>query len=199
MSTLDPTIISLGQALAGSYDNREQALSEPIWYVSLQAWWRPVPLFGEDSVTLFAEQANVLNADQPYRQRLMRIHAPDGKLQAQFYQFADPASVLGAGANADLVAAVVQAKIALLPGCVLPVQVLSNGFSGKPNPGDCCRFGFPDRDGSEKVGQVELGFEVRPDQWNSSDRGINPETGQAIWGALMGPYRFTKRQAYGLV
>jgi CpeT/CpcT family (DUF1001) len=195
---LDSTIIGLGQALAGCYDNREQALSEPIWYVSLQAWWRPVPLFAEDSVTLFAEQANVLNADRPYRQRLMRIHAPEGKLQAQFYQFAQPGAVLGAGANADLVAAIVQAEITLLPGCVLPIQVLSNGFSGKPNPGDCCRFGFPGGDGGEKVGQVELGFEVRPGQWHSYDKGINPETGQAIWGALMGPYRFTQRQAYGL-
>jgi hypothetical protein len=197
--SLDSTLLRLGQALAGSYDNREQALNEPIWYVSLQAWWRPVPLFTEDSVTLFAEQANVLNADRPYRQRLMRISAPDGQLQAQFYQFEQPNSVLGAGANPDLVAAIIAAKITPLPSGVLPIQTLSNGFSGKPNPGERCTFGFPDGQGGEKVGQVELGFEVRPGQWHSYDKGINPQTGQAIWGALMGPYRFTKRQDYPLV
>ena len=49
-------------------------------------WQRPVPLFREDSLTLFAEQANVINLDQPYRQRLIRLMQTDdaaAPLQAQ--------------------------------------------------------------------------------------------------------------------
>jgi hypothetical protein len=197
--TIDSQVIAIGRQLAGRYDNREQAMADPAWYVGLQAWWRPVPLFLEDSVTLFAEQANALNPDRPYRQRLMRIYVLDGNFQAQFYQFTQPNLVLGAGENADLVSAIVGAEITRLSTGVLPIQPDGNGFSAQPHPGDRCSFSFPDGQGGEKIGQVELGFAVMPGEWHSYDKGINPETGQAIWGAMMGPYRFSKRQDYPLV
>jgi hypothetical protein len=196
---LPSEIVTLGQQLAGFYDNREQAMAEPIWYVSLQAWWRPVPLFQADSITLFGEQANILQADRPYRQRLLRLSAPEGNLQAQFYQFQQPDLVLGAGTKAELVEAIVAAEIQPLSTGILTVHPTPIGFSAHPNPGERCHFSFRDRQGVEKQGLVELGFEVMPEQWHSYDKGINPETGQAIWGAMMGPYKFIKRQAYPLL
>jgi hypothetical protein len=192
-------MIHLAQQLAGCYDNSDQAMAEPIWYVSLQAWWRPMPLFQADSITLFGEQANALQPDRPYRQRLMRLHAPQGKLQAQFYQFQQPELVLGAGAKASLVEAIVTAEIQPLSTCILPIQTTTTGFSAHPQPGERCCFSFRDGQGVEKQGMVELGFEVMPEQWHSYDKGINPDTGQAIWGAMMGPYKFIKRQAYPLL
>jgi hypothetical protein len=198
-SQLSPHLMQLGQQLAGCYDNRDQAMAEPIWYVSLQAWWRPVPLFQADSITLFGEQANILQPDRPYRQRLIRLSAPQGKLQAQFYQFQQPDLVLGAGAKAELVETIVTADIQALSTGILTVQPAPNGFSAQPNPGERCCFSFRDRQGIEKQGLVELGFAVMPEQWHSYDKGINPETGQAIWGAMMGPYKFIKRQAYPLL
>jgi CpeT/CpcT family (DUF1001) len=196
---LHPDILHLGQELAGFYDNRDQAIADPVWYVSLQAWWRPVPLFTEDSITLFAEQANALQPDRPYRQRLLRLHAPEGNLTAQFYQFDRPDFVLGAGANTDLVDAIVNATIQILPTGKLSIQPIAQGFSARSNPGESCKFSFRDPQGNEKLGQVELGFSTQPGQWWSYDKGINPETGQAIWGAMMGPYRFIKRSPYPLV
>jgi len=45
-----PQLIALGEYLAGEFDNREH----------LRLWQRPVNLFTEDSITLFAEQASVI-------------------------------------------------------------------------------------------------------------------------------------------
>ncbi len=197
--SIHPDIRQLGAALAGDYDNRDQAIEDPVWYVSLQAWWRPVPLFMEDSVTLFAEQANALKPEQPYRQRLLRLHTPQGNLTAQFYQFDRPNLVIGAGENGDLVSAVINAEIEILPTGKLSIAKTPQGFSARPEPGEFCKFSFRDAQGNAKSGQVELGFSTAPGQWWSYDKGINPETGQAIWGAMMGPYQFTKRQSYPLI
>lgn len=71
--SFSPNLIVLGEYLAGKFDNREQALADPAWFVHLQLWQRPVNLFTEDSITLFAEQANIVNLDRPYRQRIMRL------------------------------------------------------------------------------------------------------------------------------
>ncbi len=196
---LHPDIRQLGQELAGGYDNRDQAINDPVWYVSLQAWWRPVPLFAADSVTLFAEQANALKPEQPYRQRLLRLYAPDGNLTAQFYQFDRPDLVVGAGANGDLVNAIANAEIQILPTGKLSIEPTPQGFSARQTPGESCKFSFRDALGNAKSGQVELGFSTQPGQWWSYDKGINPETSQPIWGAMMGPYQFTKGQSYSLI
>ena len=50
-----PELIALARYMAGEFDNREQAIADPAWYVHLHLWQRPVPLFLEDSFTLFAE------------------------------------------------------------------------------------------------------------------------------------------------
>jgi hypothetical protein len=43
-----------------------------------------------------------------------------------------------------------------------------------------------------------LGFEASETQFLSYDRGVDPETGQSLWGAMMGPYRHRKRCSYEL-
>ena len=190
--TIPNDLSVLASHLAGEYTNRSQALDDPVWYVHLKAWWRPVPLFVEDSIVLFAEQANVLNLDRPYRQRLMRLCVREGQLVGQFYQFAEPNSVLGAGQNAGLLAAISTAEIKELPGCILDVKRLGDRFSGTPRSSDRCSFSYPDGKGGENTGEVELGFEVGPGYFHSYDRGIHPETRKVIWGATLGPYRYTK-------
>lgn len=62
-----PQITALANYLTGEFDNKSQALEQPVWYVHLKLWIRPVPIFTEDSITLFAEQANIIKLDQPYR------------------------------------------------------------------------------------------------------------------------------------
>ncbi len=193
-------LLTLAQGLAGVFENREQAIADPAWYVSVRLWHRPVKLFADDSITLFAEQANLLYPNQAYRQRLLQLRrSPDqpDQFQVQYYGFKQPGQFKGAGENPQLLAAITADQIEFLPGCVLDliVQTQPTGthFVAVPPPGACCRFQY---DG--KIGQVELGFELTPTEYLTFDKGINPETGEAIWGALMGPYRYRKVQTYAV-
>ncbi|NJM48403.1 MAG: chorismate mutase [Alkalinema sp. RU_4_3] len=193
---MNPDLVQLGAWLAGVYDNRDQAIESPVWYVHLRAWWRPVPLFGSDSLVLFGEQANYLQVDRPYRQRLLRLCEWDGRLCGAFYSFVNPGAVLGAGADESIAQNILSAEIVALETGVLNIQKLGDRFSLTPRPGEVCEFRFPGQ-GEEKVGRVELGLEVRSKGYDSYDKGLNPETGKPIWGAIMGPYRFTKRENLG--
>ncbi|MGH2412128.1 MAG: CpcT/CpeT family chromophore lyase [Microcystaceae cyanobacterium] len=87
-------------------------------------------------------------------------------------------------------------QIEFLPGCTLNVEVDTLApnnyhFRAFPNSEDCCCFTY-----QGNTYQVSLGFEVTPDELQTYDKGIDPNTGKAIWGALMGPYRYTKCQDF---
>jgi CpeT/CpcT family (DUF1001) len=192
---IHPDLAELGAWLSGVYDNRDQAIDSPVWYVHLRAWWRIVPLFGSDSVVLFGEQANILQVDRPYRQRLLRLCEREGKLCGAFYSFVEPGMVLGAGGDATIATRIPSAEIVALETGVLNIRRVGDRFSLTPRPGEVCEFRFPER-GARKVGRVELGLEVRSKGYDSYDKGLSLETGQPIWGAMMGPYRFTKRDNF---
>lgn len=192
-------IITLAGYLAGEFENKAQAMDEPAWYVHLRLWKRPVPvrLFSQNSLILFAEQANIVSLDKPYRQRILEIGpSEDGGLQVQYYMLKDPAAFRGAGANPELLSRLTPDDMEFLPGCTLKVtqQPLEAGeyqFQATLRPGARCCFTY-----QEKIRQVSLGFEATPAQLLVYDKGIDPATGKALWGALLGPFRFTKSQDF---
>jgi hypothetical protein len=197
--TLSPELITLARYMAGEFDNQQQAIAEPVWYVHLRLWQRPVPLFTEDSLTLFAEQANIVNLDKPYRPRILRLQSSDtnpASLQVQYYMLKDTEAIRGAGRNPELLRQLTSEDIEFLPGCNLTVkqqQVTPNSyeFSASSATGTPCGFSY-----QGNSYQVSLGFEATAEEFRSYDKGIDPTTGKAIWGALMGPFRFTKRQDF---
>ena len=83
------------------------------------------------------------------------------------------------------------ADLEWLPGCTLIVTQQDGGFTAHPTPGAKCFFQY-----QEKIRQVVLGFELNEKHFLSYDRGVDPESGQSLWGALMGPYRFNKCQDF---
>ena len=189
-----PELIALADYMAGEFENKTQAIADPAWYVHLRLWQKPVPLFQEDSITLFAEQANALYLDKPYRPRLMRMQAQeDGKLQVQYYIPKDIAAVRGAGANPARLQQFTPDDFELLPGCLLVVnweQLSSNSYHFKaaiPPDAKCC-FTY-----QGNTQQVNLGFEATSEEFLSYDKGIDTNTGAAKWGAIMGAYRFHKK------
>ncbi|UBF26816.1 chromophore lyase CpcT/CpeT [Kovacikia minuta CCNUW1] len=193
---MDSSLLTLARYMSGEFDNREQAIAEPIWYVHLRLWQRPVPLFTEDSLTLFAEQANILQSGQPYRQRLLRLrqvaNEPESPLQVQYYSFKDPGAISGAGSQPEILQTITLDQIDRLPGCVLHVtQPTAHAFVASPPPDSPCYFTY-----QGETRQVSLGFEARSEQFLSYDKGVDIETGKALWGAIMGPYRYTKRQDF---
>ncbi|MEH2328707.1 chromophore lyase CpcT/CpeT [Nostoc sp.] len=198
---LSPQLIALGEYLAGEFDNREQAIAEPVWYVHLCLWQRPVNLFTEDSITLFAEQANVITLDQPYRQRIIRLRQSsdsDATVEVQYYMPQDPGALKGAGDNPALLNTLTSEQLDLLPGCILAVtqeKLASDGykFATTPLPETRCSFTYL----GNSV-HVSLGFLATATEFHSYDKGIDPATGKATWGAIMGPYRYTKRNQYSI-
>lgn len=184
-------LTALAQALAGEFENPTQAFEQPAWFVSLRLWHRPLPKRIQGQLALFAEQANILYLDQPYRQRVMVLKAEGQQLQVQYLALKQPGQFQGAGANPALLAQLSLADLEPLPGCVLTVALQGATFKAQPPPKAKCFFEY---DG--KTRQVILGFEVGTEHFHSYDRGVDPETGKGLWGALMGPYEFKKCQNF---
>jgi hypothetical protein len=192
-----PQLTALAQYLAGEFDNREQAIENPAWFVHLRLWQVPIPVFTEDSLTIFAEQANILKVDQPYRQRIMRLYETNNSeapLQVQYYMPKDPGALAGAGSKPSLLTHITKEQLELLPGCILNVSVRELAtnhylFLATPPPQACCTFIY-----EGNTIQVSLGFEVTQEELNTYDKGIDPTTGKATWGAILGLYRYTKRK-----
>jgi hypothetical protein len=197
--TFSPELITLARYMAGEFENKAQAIAEPAWYVHLHLWQRPVPLFLEDSLTFFAEQANIVNLDKPYRPRILRLCSNPKSptdLQVQYYMLKDPEAIRGAGRNPEQLKQLTTEHIEFLPGCTLSVkhrQVSPNSyefsaFSATNTP--CC-FSYQGNNY-----QISLGFEATIQEFRSYDKGIDSTTGKATWGALLGPFRFSKRQDF---
>jgi CpeT/CpcT family (DUF1001) len=195
-----PTVLTrLAAFLAGEFTNRDQAIAEPMWYVHLRLWQRPIALFA-DSITLFAEQASIVDLENPYRQRLMRIqpvpNRPDA-VQVQYYAFKNPDGVRGAGQKPERLASIRLPDVDLLPGCLLEVNWEKTPHGDRaiatPAPNSRCFFTY-----QGEVRQVVLGFEVSPQDYLTYDKGVEPDTGKALWGAIMGPYRYRKTHHFEL-
>jgi hypothetical protein len=194
---LSATLLTLANYLTGEFENREQAIAEPVWYVHLRLWQRPVALFADDSVTLFAEQASIVNLNTPYRQRLMRLQADPrhpAEIQVQYYALKDPEAMQGAGQDPARLNGLTLDHIERLPGCLLqiasvPPSSVSQpvGFQAFPAPECRCFFQY-----QGQTREVVLGFEVSANEYLTYDKGVDPETGRALWGAMMGPYRYCK-------
>lgn len=197
--TFSPELITLARYMAGEFDNQKQAIADPVWYVHLRLWQRPVALFTEDSLTLFAEQANIVNLDKPYRPRILRLYESDANpnsLQVQYYMLRNTEAIRGAGRNPELLKQLTSEQIEFLPGCSLTIkhhQVAPNSykFSASSATGEPCSFSY-----QGNSYQVSLGFEATAEEFRSYDKGSDPTTGKAMWGALLGPFRFKKRQDF---
>ena len=188
-----PVLTTLAQWLAGEFDNQPQAIDQPIWFVHLRLWHRPVRLRIEGNIALFAEQANALQLDRPYRQRLAVLQ-PTGDPQifrVQYWAFKQPDRFKGAGANPQRLDSLSLEDLEPLPGCTLTVTQQGDRFMAEPPTDAKCYFQY-----EGKTRQVMLGFEVSETQFFSRDRGVDPETGAGLWGALMGAYEYRKRQAF---
>jgi hypothetical protein len=186
-------LMALAQLMAGEFDNKAQAIEQPAWFVHLRLWYRPLPMRIEENIALFAEQGNLLG-DRPYRQRVAVLSESSDGLRVQYWGFKQPEKFLGAGANPSLLEGLTLEDLENLPGCGLEVKAIGDGFKAEPEAGARCCFQY---DGATR--QVILGFEVGNGRFLSHDRGVDPETGRGLWGALMGAYEFQKIASYPVI
>ncbi|MBD2462969.1 chromophore lyase CpcT/CpeT [Oscillatoria sp. FACHB-1407] len=186
-----PLLITLAQWLAGEFDNQLQARERPVWFVHLRMWQRPLAQRIQGKLALFAEQANVLSLDRPYRQRVLTLQETSDGLQGQYWALKEPGRFQGAGANVDLLKQLSHEDLESLPGCVLRVRQEGHRFAAQPPADARCYFQY-----EGQTRQVVLGFQVSAEQFWSYDKGVDPETGQGLWGALIGPYEYHKCQSF---
>lgn len=191
---LSPELQALGNYLAGKFDNKTQALAQPAWFVHLHLWMRPVPVFTADSLTLYAEQISVAGSPRPYRPRILRLRQKSN-LQIEYYMFKDIEWIVGAGTEPNKLQHITPDKLDFLPNCTLNVatETIAGGYRFKTTPEKetNCSFSYQ---GSNF--QVFLGLEATPKELLTFDKGIDPSTGKATWGALMDAYRFDKVQDF---
>lgn len=183
------SLSQLADYLSGTWENREQALDQPAWYVHLRLWHQPLPFLIDGCFALFAEQAPKVNLNQPYRQRVMilRSTASPQEWQVEYRQLKDPGRFQGAGSHPTQLDALSPSDLIPLPGCLLTVRQQQQTFIAQPPKDTICTFEYQ---GTTR--QVVLGFEVTLNQFKSYDRGVDRETGQSLWGAILGPYIFQK-------
>jgi len=185
-------LLQLASWMAGEFSNREQSLEQPVWFVNLVWWQRPIPSQVLGSPAIFAEQANALILDRPYRQRILQFVENDGKIQVKYWGFKDPVAWTGAGRDRDRLNQITINDIEPLAGCLLDVSFANGRYKAEmPKDAKCC-FQY-----LNESRQVALGFEVSADEFWSGDRGVEPETGTAIWGAIMDFYKFKKIHDFG--
>lgn len=184
---ISPDLKTLADYMSGEFDNQKQAAADPAWYVHLKLWQVIVPLFTEDSITIFAEQANIVSLNKPYRPRLIRLQQQQD-IKVQYYMPKNPSSVNGAATNPDLLKTLTVNDFELLPGCLLDVEIENNVFTASLPPDAKCCFNY-----AGETRQVSLGFKASKDEFLSYDKGIDSETGKALWGAILGPFQFLKK------
>lgn len=216
---------TLAAYLAGEFENQAQAAAEPAWYVHLKLWQRPIPeLSTAQTCTLFLEQASVGTLKPPYRQRVLQLSQKADQLRGQYFALSASAKFVGAGADPSLLAGFSEADLVSLPNSEAhiqyqPLPIGGYQFQAALPEGQLCSFEY---DGQRRY--VSLGFDVTPKKTAPEkklpealpsgktpgktsgdtielltyDKGVDPNTGQGLWGALMGPFRMVKQKDYPL-
>ncbi|MGB3789355.1 MAG: chromophore lyase CpcT/CpeT [Phormidesmis sp.] len=205
--------LSLVHYLAGEFENKDQAAAEPAWYVHLRLWQRPIPaLSSGQTATFLLEQQTVLPGQLPYRQRILQItdSVEAHQLKGQYFALKDPLKFRGAGQDADILKGIVQQDLIALPnsGAVIRYQAAGNGqeqgyqFQSVLKDGELCSFDY-----GGQTRYVYLGFDIGPREsgpqadtilLKTYDKGIDPDTGRGLWGALMGPFQMVKQASFDL-
>ena len=197
--TVEAAFKQLSQTLAGTFQNRAQALADPARYVHLRLWCYPTQLFAEDSNTFFIEQASAAFKQAPYRQRVLRIRLKERHLTAEYYALKDAQLWQGATQEPERLKALQPDDLQALVNSQLSVNAKSEQgftrFEVRQLPGERCQFQVS---GETKL--VELAFDAIAPQATSQtkpafwmyDKGIDAETAKPTWGALHGPFQLVK-------
>lgn len=196
--------------LAGEFENQAQAAANPAWYVHLRLWQRLVPSLSTGQVyTLFLEQANVVSGQLPYRQRILQLTEPpdraSGLLRGQYFALSDPLQFRGGGSDPALLNDLTADDLVSLsdsetliqyqPSDQRPNHDHSYQFRAALPNGQLCSFEY----GNQQK-YVYLGFDIAPKagaiELLTYDKGIDPDTGKGLWGALIGPFQMIKQKSY---
>lgn len=172
----------LARLLTGTFDSAAQAQQDPSYFaVSLKVC--PIPLAAFGAHVLYVEQALVGSA--PYRQRMYVIEpgADEAEAVSVVYELADPGSVVGL-CDGTASGTVGLADPIARPGCEVRVTWDGTSFSGGTTGQGCSS----DLNGASYATSEVVIHEAGVSSW---DRGFDA-SGNQVWGAVDGPYRFDR-------
>jgi len=193
-------LAQLAKYLSGEFDNRQQSLADPTWYLHLRVWNRPLPpaLFTE-GYGFFIEQISVASGQAPYRQRILHLTTQSNQLWGQYYGLKDPLAFRGSATQPERLAPLTQDDLVPLPTCGLEIDYTPalQSFSARLPADTLCSFTYGDT-----TSHIRLGFDIGPQSPGGPvvlrvhDRGIDPDTGKTTWGPQMGPFHLVKQQSF---
>lgn len=179
----DTLVATMQKYLTGNFDSAEQATSDPSYFdIHLSICEVAVPELGPR--VLYVEQARADSLNAPYRQRLYVVERRGDKGVSRVFELKAPTKAKGwckDPTRLTLGAADVEERA----GCAVELSWDGTTFTGGTNGKDCP---------STLEGATYATSEVTLDAkgLKSWDRGYDA-TGKQVWGAVKGPYVFTRR------
>ncbi|NET29883.1 chromophore lyase CpcT/CpeT [Okeania sp. SIO1I7] len=180
-------ILTLARWLAADFSNQQQAFENPPLFAHIRVCMRPLPYELLNGLSLYLEQAYDITLNQPYRVRILKLVPTADHIDIENYAIDQEEAFYGASRDPQRLQAFKTEQIKKLPGCNFITKWTGHSFKGEVEPGKACTV--------VRKGQttyLDSHFEIDEHKFISHDQGRNPETDEHIWGAIAGPFEFTR-------
>ncbi|MFS8117557.1 MAG: chromophore lyase CpcT/CpeT [Microcoleus sp.] len=184
-------IVTLARWMAADFSNQAQAFENPPFFAHIRVCMRPLPVEILDGVSLYLEQAYDIEINSPYRVRVLKLVPVDDRIDIENYAIANEEQFYGASRDLQKLQELKKAEFKLMPGCTFLTHWTGSSFKGRVEPGKGCMVV---RKGKNTY--LDSEFEIDGEKFISHDRGRDPETDAHVWGALAGPFEFTRRASF---
>ena len=184
-------IITLARWMASDFSNQAQAFENPPFFAHIRVCMRPLPVELLGGVSLYLEQAYDIELNSPYRVRVLKLVPIADRIDIENYAIVNEEQFYGASRDLQKLQELKKAEFKLMPGCTFITHWTGSSFKGRVEPGKGCMVV---RKGKNTY--LDSEFEIDGDKFISHDRGRDPETDAHVWGALAGPFEFTRRASF---
>jgi len=184
-------IITLARWMAADFSNQAQAFENPPFFAHIRVCMRPLPVELLEGVSLYLEQAYDIEINSPYRVRVLKLVPAGDRIDIENYAIENEEQFYGASRDLQKLQELKKAEFKLMPGCTFITHWTSSSFKVRVEPGKGCMVV---RKGKKTY--LDSEFEIDGDKFISHDRGRDPETDAHVWGALAGPFEFTRRASF---
>ena len=187
----DSLLIELAKVMAGDFSNQQQSLADSRNYAHIRVFFRPLPWEFFGAIGFYSEQVYDYDLWTPYRQGIHCLIDRGEDIYIENYSLKDAMVYAGAGHNRDILQTISPECIERRYNCSMVFKRDGDTFYGGVEPGNKCLI---TKKGIETY--LVSDVEITQTTWVSWDRGINPVTGEQVWGSAKGPLKFEKRASF---
>ncbi|NJK53430.1 MAG: chorismate-binding protein [Leptolyngbyaceae cyanobacterium SU_3_3] len=184
-------IATLARWMASDFSNQEQAFENPPFFAHIRVCMRPLPIDLLSGVSLYLEQAYDYMLNNPYRVRVLKLVANQGRIEIENYQIRDEQKFYGASRDLRRLQDLKLDHLELMPGCTFHVEWTGHSFRGQVEPGKACMVTL-----KGQLTYLDSEFEIDDREFTSLDRGRDPQTDERIWGSVAGKFQFARRASF---